>query len=107
MPDTPTPGQIAYEGFWQVHATDGHIHLGVPFARLPAITRQSWEAAAQAVLAMQTPAPTLTPTQAIEALRRLVGHYFAEMDVDAFVASVRGETGERHPLPLGEDTPHA
>lgn len=47
-----TPGQVAYAAYWQVHRHDGHLHVPPPFARLLPITRQSWEAAAEAVLAM-------------------------------------------------------
>jgi hypothetical protein len=104
MPDTRTLGEIAYAAYMAVHLAQDKIPaLAWGYAMLEPHERAGWEAAAQAVRAMQTPAPTLTPTQAIEALRALVGHYFADVDVDAFMASVRGETGERHPLPLGEE----
>ena len=26
MPN-PTPGQVAYDAYWQVHQHDGHLHL--------------------------------------------------------------------------------
>ena len=48
-----TPGETAYTAFWQVQRTDGHYHYPPPFAQLPALTRQAWEAAAQAVVAMR------------------------------------------------------
>lgn len=49
--DLPTPGERCYAAFWQVQRTDGHYHYPPPFAQLPEVTRQAWEAAAQAVLA--------------------------------------------------------
>lgn len=58
MSDTPTPGAIAYDAYWQIHQHDGHIHRPPPFAQLPAITRASWEAAAEAVLALKMSAST-------------------------------------------------
>ena len=45
-----TLGETAYTAFWQVQRTDGHYHWPPPFAQLPALTRQAWEAAAAAVL---------------------------------------------------------
>ena len=54
MPNTPTPGQVAYEGYWREHLNDGLWHLPPVYATLQPITRASWEAAAQAVRAMQT-----------------------------------------------------
>jgi hypothetical protein len=66
--------------------------------------RIAWEAAAQAVLAdalrqVMPPTGTLTPLQWVEEMRRLVGQYWAGVDVDAYVASVRGEP------PAQEDAP--
>lgn len=55
MPN-PTSGQTAYEAYWQVHRHDGHYHAPPPFAKLPEITRASWEAAAAAVRALIPPA---------------------------------------------------
>jgi hypothetical protein len=52
MNQPPTPGERCYDAFWLVQVTDGHLHWPPLFAQLPAITRQSWEAAAQAVLAL-------------------------------------------------------
>jgi len=52
MPE-PTPGQIAYAVYWQVHAQEGSVHLRLPFGGLPEVSQRAWEAAAQAVLAMQ------------------------------------------------------
>lgn len=46
-----TPGEVAYAAFWQIQRTDGHYHDPPPFDKLPALTRQAWEAAAQAVVA--------------------------------------------------------
>ena len=89
MTDPRTPGQIAYEAYWQVRKTDGHKHYPPPFDWLPAITRQSWEAAAQAVLT--PPISTMSPAQGMEELRRLVGQYWAGVDVDAYMDAVRGE----------------
>ena len=51
MTETQTPGEHAYAAFWQVQREDGHYHYPPPFALLPALTRQAWEAAAHAVLA--------------------------------------------------------
>jgi hypothetical protein len=51
MPDTPTPGQLAYTVFWQTLAEA--MGDAVPWEALHAATRRAWEAAAQAVLAMQ------------------------------------------------------
>lgn len=51
MAETPTPGETAYTAFWQVQRTDGHYHWPPPFAKLPALTRQAWEAAGQAAVA--------------------------------------------------------
>lgn len=47
---TPTPGQIAYEAYARVQATAGDWRRPTPFASLQALTRQGWDAAAQAVL---------------------------------------------------------
>jgi hypothetical protein len=53
MPDTPTPGEIAYEAYrLVVLPTAGRAHLP-PWTHLPALSRAGWEAAAQAVMAMQ------------------------------------------------------
>lgn len=51
MSETVTPGQLAYEAYWRVHQRDGLWHLPPAFATLQDVTRQSWEAAAQAVRA--------------------------------------------------------
>jgi hypothetical protein len=87
MTDTPTPGQVAYEAFICV---DGLPHWRT-WNELRRVEKARWDAAAQAVLAMQAPVPTMTPAHAIEELRRLVGQYYAGVDVDASMARVRGE----------------
>jgi hypothetical protein len=52
MPDTQPPGQLAYTVFWQTLAEA--MGDAVPWEALHAATRRAWDAAAQAVLAMQT-----------------------------------------------------
>jgi hypothetical protein len=47
MPDTCTPGQIAYEA--HAHFWDRDLLCTPPWARLPPMHRESWDAAAQAV----------------------------------------------------------
>ena len=47
MPETPTPGQLAYEAYWQTW-NDGRPPLLV-WAQLVPDNRAAWEAAAQAV----------------------------------------------------------
>jgi hypothetical protein len=49
MDDTPTPGQVVYEAYWRSEAGK------VPFAweTLTPRAQQPWDAAAQAVLAIQ------------------------------------------------------
>ena len=50
MPDTPTPGEVAYEAFW---ARDLPDFRGDAWGTMDHLTQARWEAAAQAVLAMQ------------------------------------------------------
>lgn len=51
MPDTPTPGQCCYEGYMRVHFGTGHA-VAYGYLLLEQHERDAWEAAAQAVLAM-------------------------------------------------------
>ncbi len=52
MPDTPTPGQVAYEAYYA--DTDLALAHGLlPFDTLPAWQQARWERTAQAVLEMQ------------------------------------------------------
>ena len=50
MTNTPTPGEVAYTAFW---ATDLPDFRGADWATLHPRSQARWEAAAQAVLAMQ------------------------------------------------------
>jgi hypothetical protein len=56
MRDTPTPGQIAYDAWWTTFG-DGRNDppYAETYATLSPRAQQSWEAAAQAVLAQCTP----------------------------------------------------
>jgi hypothetical protein len=85
MPKTP-PGQLAYEAYWHSSA---HGRVPVAWKNLLPHWQAQWEAAAQAVLTMQEPAPTMTPAQAMEEIRRLVGHYFAGVDVETYIQELR------------------
>jgi hypothetical protein len=51
MDDNQSPGQLAYTVFWQTLAAA--MGDAVPWEALHAATRRAWDAAAQAVLAMQ------------------------------------------------------
>jgi len=50
MSESPTPGQICYEGFWRTTHPDFQEDA---WPTLPLSTQARWEAAAQAVLAIQ------------------------------------------------------
>ena len=53
MTDAPTPGQVAYEAWWRVHVNLPGTNVSFGFARLRPNEQAAWEAAAQAVRAMQ------------------------------------------------------
>lgn len=53
MTPTPTPGQVAYEAAWRVHEELYPKAHRVPWRQLHPAHKRGWEAAAQAVLAMQ------------------------------------------------------
>jgi hypothetical protein len=53
MPEPRTPGQIAYEA--HAHFWDRDLLCTPAWTCLPAMHRDAWEAAAQAVLAQCTP----------------------------------------------------
>lgn len=59
MPDQPTPGQIAYEAYWQTW------NEGLPpqlsWEQIIPDNKRAWEAAAQAVLARATREEKETP----------------------------------------------
>lgn len=50
MPDTPTPGQVAYEAAWRVHQELYPKAHRTPWRELHPAHKRGWEAAAQAVL---------------------------------------------------------
>jgi len=52
----PTPGQLACEAYWQVHAQEGYVQVRLPFAGMPEVSQRAWDAAAQAVLDAAPPA---------------------------------------------------
>lgn len=53
MTDTPTPGQICYEAWRRTEPRGWLYERPLPWAQLDASTHAAWEAAAQAVRAMQ------------------------------------------------------
>jgi hypothetical protein len=107
MSNTPTPGLAAYVGFWGSRGPNFRDE----WPRLPLSTKARWEAAAQAVLAQCTPqedAPTgtLTHTECLEELRRLVGHFYAGMDALMYQTRVRqGEDVAEAEQQAQEDAP--
>jgi hypothetical protein len=53
MSETPTPGQVAYEGYMRVYfGTWQEVVRG--YANLEPLEREAWDAAAQAVLTHHT-----------------------------------------------------
>jgi len=58
MPDC-TPGQTAYEAYAAARFPDAACPIWAPYAHLSHTAQRAWEAAAQAVLAMQAPTMTL------------------------------------------------
>jgi hypothetical protein len=81
MPDTRTPGEVAYAGFWHTPGCD----FRKEWPTLPASTKARWEAAAQAVLASWLQE------------QGWLGN-------TAWLVKLR-ERGETHPLPAGEEEP--
>jgi hypothetical protein len=53
MIDTPTPGEVAYTTYYHTWLRQRHRSVMLTWAELTAENRYAWEAAAQAVLAMQ------------------------------------------------------
>lgn len=53
MPDTPTPGELAFEAYWKAFKAMFGTHGDDPWATIHPGTQRAWAAAAQAVLAME------------------------------------------------------
>ena len=49
MPDQPTPGELAYAAYWPALGSPPPV----PWAGLSPVVHRAWEAAAEAVRAMQ------------------------------------------------------
>lgn len=122
MAETQTLGEIAYAAYWQVQRTDGHLHYPPPFAKLPALTRQAWDAAAQGVRASlwQQAMPLLYVVVMQEGTQiQLCGAYPSADEAGIHLAHARMIMPDRHleirvcPFALTgqahrqEDTPHA
>jgi hypothetical protein len=57
MSETQTPGQIAYEAYWRAFAPQFGPTYMHPWGQVHPQNQAAWDAAAQAVLAMQEEQP--------------------------------------------------
>lgn len=107
MPDAPTPGEIAYETYWGTW-NDG-LPPALPWDQIIPDNKRAWEAAAQAVVAMQEeaqPGRDTPITDQLRAILRCVGqivHAGTQRDLDKlhlWLADYAETIGTRRPAVL-------
>lgn len=118
MPDTPTPGAIAYAAYWPALGSPPPV----PWARLSPVVHRAWEAAAEAGAQQAAPYEyfirLLSCVHAVMRKRRTGDPSMPWETIDALcdhtLEAVMGDEAyqrwQHSTLPLGgtrEETPHA